>query len=87
MGFDRFFLSVACINPGCFGACPGLIWCLICRKTACSSTIAGLLAAVWLWLLALSAGLALMGISCRGSCTAGHLPAFGVGLAALWPWI
>lgn len=60
MGFDRFFLSVACINPGCFGACPGLIWCLICRKTACSSTIAGLLAAVWLWLLALSAGLDLI---------------------------
>ena len=81
MGIDRFFLSVVCINPGRFGACLGLIWCLICRKTACSSTTAGLWAAVWL--LSCSAGLALIGVSCRGSCTAGHLPAFGAGLATL----
>ena len=83
MGFDRFFLSVACINPGCFMARFGRNWCLICRKTACSSTIVGLWAAVWLWLLVLSAGLALMGVSCRGSCTAVYLPAFGAGLATL----
>jgi len=34
------------------------------------------------WLLSCSAGLALLGVSCRGSCTAGNLPAFGAGLAA-----
>jgi len=39
------------------------------------------------WLLSCSAGLALMGVSCCGSCAAGHFPAFGAGLATLKPRI